>query len=42
LVECPKSGPSRRCIFTIYEVNKKNISSCAAWGETSLICTEWN
>ena len=23
-------------------MNKKNISSCAAWGETSLICAEWN
>ena len=35
-VECPQSGVSRRCISTIYEVNKI-ISNCGAWGETSCI-----
>ena len=41
--ECPKSGPSSWCISSLYYIGgEKKISSCAAGGETSLICTEWN
>ena len=40
-MECSQSGPSRRCISNRMQWKKKQIPSCAAWGETGSISSDW-
>ena len=35
-MQCPQSGPSRRCISPRIRNSKKRINSCAAWRKNSL------